>query len=173
VPIPEPEKPKGPAEPPEFHFSARMPNISAQDLDVVRLTALFVAKNGQQFRTTLSQRETRNFQFDFLRPNHSLYQFFSRLVDQYTELLRASGIEGSGGKVEKERIKELELNVKNRFHVLDRAKQRAEWAKYQEEQKLKKEEEEEQEKCEYLPILVRSNIRLTSMKSNLRTNRLA
>ncbi|KAI9769381.1 MAG: SF3a splicing factor complex subunit [Geoglossum simile] len=152
VPVPEPEKPKGPAEPPEFHFSARMPNISAQDLDVVRLTALFVAKNGQQFRTTLSQRETRNFQFDFLRPNHSLYQFFSRLVDQYTELLRASGIEGSGGRVEKERIRELELNVNNRFHVLDRAKQRAEWAKYQEEQKLRKEEEEEQEKLIYAQI---------------------
>ncbi|KAI9857713.1 MAG: SF3a splicing factor complex subunit [Trichoglossum hirsutum] len=152
APAPEPERPKGPAEPPEFHFSARMPNISAQDLDVVRLTALFVAKNGQQFRTTLSQRETRNFQFDFLRPNHSLYQFFSRLVDQYTELLRASGIEGGGGKVERERIKELEENVKNRFHVLERARQRAEWAKYQEEQKQKKEEEEEQEKLIYAQI---------------------
>lgn len=31
---PEPEKPKGPEEPPEFKFSARMPNISAQDLCV-------------------------------------------------------------------------------------------------------------------------------------------
>jgi len=41
-------------------FSARMPNISAQDLEVVRLTALFVAKNGRQFMTTLSQRETGN-----------------------------------------------------------------------------------------------------------------
>jgi splicing factor 3A subunit 1 len=151
-----------------------MPNISAQDLDVVRLTALFVAKNGQQFRTTLSQRETRNFQFDFLRPNHSLYQFFSRLVDQYTELLRASGIEGGGGKVERERIKELEENVKNRFHVLERAKQRAEWAKYQEEQKQKKEEEEEQEKCEHHLSQKSLWIRLTELlESNLRANRLA
>lgn len=50
---PEEEKPAGPPEPPAFHFSARMPNISAQDLEVVRLTALFVAKNGRQFMTTV------------------------------------------------------------------------------------------------------------------------
>lgn len=143
---PEPEEPQGPAEPPEFHFSARMPNISAQDLDVVRITALFVAKNGRSFMTALSQRETRNYQFDFLRPTHSLYQFFSRLVDQYTELLRASGLEGGGGKAEQERIKELNHNIEDRFHVLERAKQRGEWAKFQEQQKQQKEEEDEKEK---------------------------
>jgi splicing factor 3A subunit 1 len=141
----EPEAPKGPPEPPEFHFSARMPNISAQDLDVVRLTALFVAKNGRSFTTSLSQREARNYQFDFLRPNHSLYQFFSRLVDQYSELLRAGTSDG-GNQAEEQRVKELRRNVEDRFHVLERAKQRAEWAKFQEKQKQHKEEEEEKEK---------------------------
>ncbi|KAI9819188.1 MAG: SF3a splicing factor complex subunit [Pycnora praestabilis] len=150
APAAEPEKPKGPAEPPEFHFSARMPNINAQDLDVVRLTALFVAKNGRSFMTTLSQRETRNYQFDFLRPQHSLYQFFSRLVDQYTELLRVGGTDT--GNSEKQRISDLEHNVKDRFHMLGRAKARAEWAKFQEEQKQKKEEEAEQEKLTYAQI---------------------
>ena len=129
----EPEKPTGPAEPPEFHFSARMPNINAQDLEVVRLTALFVAKRGKTFMTALSQRETRNFQFDFLRPQHSLYQFFTRLVDQYTILLRLEGIGQSTS--EKTRLAELEHNVRDRYHILYRAKQRAEWVKYQEQQK--------------------------------------
>lgn len=147
---PEPEKPAGPAAPPDFHFSARMPNISAQDLDVVRLTALFVAKNGRSFMTTLSQKETRNYQFDFLRPQHSLYQFFSRLVDQYTILLQASS--ASGEKAQKARIQELEASAADRFHVLGRAKKRAEWVKYQEEQKAKKEEEAEKEKMEYAQI---------------------
>jgi splicing factor 3A subunit 1 len=150
APAPEPEKPKGPAPPPEFHFSARMPNISAQDLEVVRLTALFVARRGKGFMTALSQRETRNYQFDFLRPQHSLYQFFTRLVDQYTELLQSGGIEGS--KAEQARIKELELNVKDKFHMLGRAKQRAEWVRYQEKQKEAKEEEEEQERVAYAQI---------------------
>lgn len=145
-------KPQGPPEPPEFHFSARMPNISAKDLEIVRLTALFVAKNGRQFMTTLVQRETGNYQFDFLRPNHSLHNFFQRLVDQYTSLLRAGGIDGEGGRLQQERLRELELNVKDKYHVLDRAKQRAEWFKYQDQQKQKKEEEAEKEKLQYASI---------------------
>lgn len=148
----EAEKPRGPPEPPEFHFSARMPNISAQDLEVVRLTALFVAKNGRQFMTTLSQRETGNYQFDFLRPNHSLHNFFQRLIDQYTALLRAGGMDGEGGKMQQERIKELQANVDDKFHVLGRAKQRAEWFKFKDEEKQKKEEDAEKEKMTYAQI---------------------
>jgi splicing factor 3A subunit 1 len=148
----EAEKPKGPPEPPEFHFSARMPNISAQDLEVVRLTALFVAKNGRQFMTTLSQRETGNYQFDFLRPNHTLHSFFQRLIDQYTTLLRAGGMDGEGGKLQQMRIKQLQGNVDDKFHVLGQAKQRAEWFKFQDEQKAKKEEEAEKEKMTYAQI---------------------
>ncbi|KAF9888402.1 SF3a splicing factor complex subunit [Aspergillus nanangensis] len=147
---PEPEVPTGPEQPPEFHFSARMPIINAQDLEVVKLTALFVAKRGKSFMTALSQRETRNFQFDFLRPQHSLYQFFTRLVDQYTILLRDEGLGPSTS--EKARLAELEHNVKSKFHILDRAKQRAEWVQYQEQQKQKKEEDEEQDRITYAQI---------------------
>ncbi|CAI7647322.1 unnamed protein product [Penicillium crustosum] len=145
-----PEKPKGPPEPSPFHFSARMPIINAQDLDVVKHTALFVAKRGKSFMTALSQREARNFQFDFLRPQHSLYQFFTRLVDQYTILLRADGIDEATTVTK--RIAELEQNAKNKFHVMERAKQRAEWVKYQRKQKQEKEEQSEQERIEYAQI---------------------
>ncbi len=145
-----PEKPKGPEPPPEFHFSARMPNINAQDLDVVRLTALFVAKNGRSFMTALSQRESANYQFDFLRPQHSLYQFFSRLVDQYSELLNALGTDA--GKAEKARMAELNHNIQDRFHLLGRAKQRAEWVRFQEQQKQQNEEAKEAEHLAYAQI---------------------
>ncbi|KAI1417193.1 Pre-mRNA splicing factor PRP21 like protein-domain-containing protein [Hypoxylon sp. FL1857] len=146
------EKPAGPPKPPDFQFSARMPNISAQDLEVVKLTALFVAKNGRQFMTALSQRETGNYQFDFLRPNHSLHNFFQHLIDQYSMLLRAGGIDGEGGRVQQERIAELQRNVDDKFHILGRAKQRAEWLKHQEDEKQKKEEEEEKERLSYAQI---------------------
>lgn len=146
------QKPKGPPEPPSFQFSARMPNISAQDLEVVRLTALFVAKNGRQFMTALSQRETGNYQFDFLRPNHSLHNFFQHFVDQYSLLLRAGGIDGEGGRVQQERVVELQRNVDDKFRILNRAKQRAEWLKYQETEKQKKEEDEEKERLSYAQI---------------------
>lgn len=146
------KKPEGPPEPPEYQFCARMPNISAQDLEVVRLTALYVAKNGRQFMTALSQREAGNYQFDFFRPNHSLHNFFQRMVDQYSTLLRAGGLDGEGGKAQQERIEELKQNVQNKFHVLERAKQRAAWSKYQDEQKQKKQEEVEKEKLAYASI---------------------
>ncbi|KAI1178851.1 Pre-mRNA splicing factor PRP21 like protein-domain-containing protein [Nemania sp. FL0916] len=146
------EKPKGPPEPSSFQFSARMPNISAQDLEVVRLTALFVAKNGRQFMTTLSQRETGNYQFDFLRPNHSLHNFFQHFVDQYSLLLRAGGVDGEGGRVQQERVTEIQRNIDDKFHILNRAKQRAEWLKYQETEKQKKEEDEEKERLSYAQI---------------------
>ena len=142
-------KPKGPAPPPEFQFSARMPNINAKDLDVVRLTALHVARKGKSWLTTLAQREATNYQFDFLRPQHSLYQYFTKLVDQYTLLLQ-TGPEGQ--KAEQKRIMELTRNVQDRFHFLDRAKRRSEWVKYQEAQKQKKEEEEEAERIAYAQI---------------------
>ena len=31
-------------------------------------------------------REARNYQFDFLRPQHSLFQYFTRLLEQYTKV---------------------------------------------------------------------------------------
>ena len=146
------QKPKatGLAPPPEFHFSARMPNINAQDLDVVKLTALFAAMNGRGFVTTLSQKQNGSASFDFVRPQHSLNQFFSRLIDQYTDLLQAPTV--NGGKIHNTRLRELDMNIKDRFHILGRAKQRAEWVKYQEQQKQAKEEAEEKSNLEYAQI---------------------
>jgi len=78
-----------PKEPPlEFEFIADPPSISAFDLDVVKLTAQFVARNGRQFLTQLMQKEQRNYQFDFLRPQHSLFNYFTKLVEQYTKVTR-------------------------------------------------------------------------------------
>ena len=54
--------------------------------DIVKLTAQFVARNGRQFLTNLMNREQRNFQFDFLRPQHSLFQYFTKLLEQYTKV---------------------------------------------------------------------------------------
>ncbi|KAL6712436.1 SF3a splicing factor complex subunit [Coniothyrium glycines] len=134
-------KPKGPPEPPKFRFSARMPNISAKDLDVLKLTALYTARVGENWLKELRNRESNNFQFDFLRPNHSFFQFFRALVEQYKILLEEEAtIEA--------RIEELQRNIKNRFHLLERAKQRAEYVKYvtaQKEKEVKKAEDEQRE----------------------------
>jgi splicing factor 3A subunit 1 len=140
------EEPKGPAKPPDFQFSARMPRMNQKDLEVLRLTALFVARNGRQFMTQLAQRENGNPQFSFLIPNHTFHNVFQSMVDQYSVLIKETG------PAQQARIDELKRNVEDKFHVLNRTKQRAEYAKWQEAEKRKKEEEEEKKKIEFISI---------------------
>ncbi|KAL2131071.1 hypothetical protein VTI74DRAFT_5588 [Chaetomium olivicolor] len=146
------EKPAGPPKPPDFQFSARMPRMSQKDLEIVRLTALFVAKNGRPFMTQLAQREASNPQFQFLIPNHTFHNFFQSMIDQYSILLRESGVNGEGTKAQQERVDQLRQNVADKFKVLARAKQRAAYAKWQEAEKAKQEEEEEKKKIEFARI---------------------
>jgi splicing factor 3A subunit 1 len=93
----------------------------------------------------LRNRESGNPQFEWLRPNHSFFQFFRSLVDQYKILLEEE-------QTVEARIEELQRNIKNRFHVLDRAKQRAEYVKHVTVQKEKEEKKAEDEKKEYATI---------------------
>lgn len=137
------EQPFIPKDPPiEFEFIADPPSISALDLDIVKLTAQFVARNGRQFLTNLMNREQRNFQFDFLRPQHSLFQYFTKLLEQYTKVLIPP----------KDLLSRLRHESINMDKILDQVKYRAEWLKYQEAQKRKEEEELERERIAYAQI---------------------
>lgn len=136
-----------PKDPPQdFEFIADPPSISALDLDIVKLTAQFVARNGRQFLTNLMNREQRNFQFDFLRPQHSLFQYFTKLLEQYTkilippkDLLNKLRIESSEGR--------SSMNL-----VLEQVKYRANWQKHQEAQRRREEEKVEKERVAYAQI---------------------
>lgn len=91
-------------------------------------------------------REQRNYQFDFLRPQHSLFQYFTKLLEQYTKILippkdlmqklRLESVTGSDGQ-----------NV-----VLDQVKYRANWLRHQEAQKRREEEKVERERVAYAQI---------------------
>uniref|UniRef100_G3PDT7 Splicing factor 3A subunit 1 n=1 Tax=Gasterosteus aculeatus aculeatus TaxID=481459 RepID=G3PDT7_GASAC len=128
--------------PPEYEFIADPPSISAFDLDVVKLTAQFVARNGRQFLTQLMQKEQRNYQFDFLRPQHSLFNYFTKLVEQYTKIL----IPPKGLLIK------LKKEAENPREVMDQVKYRVEWAKFQERERKKEEEEREKERVAYAQI---------------------
>ncbi|XP_064554398.1 splicing factor 3A subunit 1 [Drosophila montana] len=136
-----------PKEPPaEFEFIADPPSISALDLDIVKLTAQFVARNGRQFLTNLMSREQRNFQFDFLRPQHSLFQYFTKLLEQYTkvlippkDLLGKLRTESAPGRA-------------SMLLVLDQVKYRANWQRHQEAQRRREEEKIERERVAYAQI---------------------
>ncbi|KAK0088919.1 hypothetical protein PV325_010240 [Microctonus aethiopoides] len=137
------EQPFVPKDPPiEFEFVADPPSISALDLDIVKLTAQFVARNGRQFLTNLMNREQRNFQFDFLRPQHSLFQYFTKLLEQYTKVLIPP----------KDLMPRLRQEGFIAEKVLEEVKYRSEWLKYQEAQRRKEEEELERERVAYAQI---------------------
>ncbi|KAL1890398.1 SF3a splicing factor complex subunit [Ceratocystis pirilliformis] len=147
--VPAKKAPQGPPKPSAYEFSARMPRLSQKDLDVIRLTALFVARNGRTWMTQLTQRETANPQFQFLMPNHTFHTFFQNMVDQYKLILEMNGLDGQGTALQEERIKALTKNIDDKFNVIARAKQRAEYARYEEAEKKKKAEKEEEEKEEF------------------------
>lgn len=77
-----------PPDPPaEDQYTATRPFAAALDIDVIKLTAQYVARNGQKFLAGLGQRERGNAQFAFLRATHPLFSYFTALVDAYTRVL--------------------------------------------------------------------------------------
>lgn len=128
--------------PPEYEFVVDPPSISAFDLDIVKLTAQFVARNGRQFLTNLMNREQRNYQFDFLRPQHSLFNYFLKLLEQYTKILIPP----------KDLITKLKIESESPKAVLEQVRYRVEWTRHQEAIKRKEEEEAERERIQYAQI---------------------
>ena len=128
--------------PPDFEFLADPPSISAFDLDVVKLTAQFVARNGRQFLTQLMNREQRNFQFDFLRPQHSLFQYFTKLLEQYTKVLIPP----------KDLQTKLDSEGNNKENVLEQVRYRVAWLKHQEANRRRQEEALERERVSYAQV---------------------
>ena len=82
-------RPTVPQPRPYEFITTERPPIAAVDHDILKLTALFTARMGRSFTNELGSRESGNYQFDFLRPSHSLFGYFNRLVEQYTRVLMA------------------------------------------------------------------------------------
>ncbi|OSX64990.1 hypothetical protein POSPLADRAFT_1134290 [Postia placenta MAD-698-R-SB12] len=127
---------------PEFVLD--IPNITAIDLDIMKLTALFTARRGRSFLAALSAREGRNYQFDFLRPTHSLFGYFNRLVEQYSKVLLPS----------KEMLEQLNERTQEgaRWKELEIAKKRARWQHIKREQEKKREDDKEAEQIAFAEI---------------------
>ncbi|GKV39254.1 hypothetical protein SLEP1_g47058 [Rubroshorea leprosula] len=125
-------------EPPEAaQYTVRLPEgITGEELDIIKLTAQFVARNGKSFLTGLSSREMNNPQFNFLRPTHSMFTFFTELADAYSKVLMPPK-----GLTEK-----LRKSVSDMTTVLERCLHRLEWERSQEQARQKAEDEIEQER---------------------------
>ncbi|GAA5956960.1 hypothetical protein JCM3765_006652 [Sporobolomyces pararoseus] len=150
-----PEDDGRPKEPPALEFLVEdPPKISPVDLDILRLTALFAARSGTQFTRELAGRESRNYQFDFLRPSHSLFGYFNRLVEQYTKILMPSKelrsrIERrAGGPIDSTE----ERPLVGRREVLKDAYERAEWEKWESSRRKEEEDKAEAERIAFAEI---------------------
>jgi splicing factor 3A subunit 1 len=73
--------------PPEEKFIIKHPTLSALDQEIMYLTAQYTALSGSSFLSGLATREQRNPQFDFLKPTHPLFAYFTALVESYTLVL--------------------------------------------------------------------------------------
>lgn len=131
-------------EPPEAEqYTVRLPEgITGEELDIIKLTAQFVARNGKSFLTGLTSREINNPQFHFLKPTHSMFMFFTALADAYSKVLMPPK-----GLTEK-----LRKTVADTTTVLERCLHRLEWERSQEQARLKAEDEIEQERMQMAMI---------------------
>mmetsp|Transcript_45379 Transcript_45379/g.117580 ORF Transcript_45379/g.117580 Transcript_45379/m.117580 type:complete len:714 (-) Transcript_45379:156-2297(-) len=141
-PVKEPEKPAiAPTKPleapaPEV-YSVHLPQgLTPLDVDVVKLTAQFVARNGKAFLTGLASREHANPQFNFLKPTHSMFTFFTALADAYSKVLMPP--KGTGEKLEKA--------SQDREVILERALKRLEWDRHKEAEAQAVADEQEAER---------------------------
>jgi len=107
----------------------------------MKLTALFTARRGRSFLANLSAREGRNYQFDFLRPTHSLFGYFNRLVDQYTKILHPN----------KEVLGQLKERTQDggRWKTLEIAQKHATWERNKREKDKRRQDDQEAERSEF------------------------
>ncbi|ESQ35345.1 hypothetical protein EUTSA_v10006856mg [Eutrema salsugineum] len=136
--------PPKPLEPPEPEkYTVRLPEgITSEELDVIKLTAQFVARNGKSFLNGLQSRENNNPQFHFMKPTHSMFPFFTTLVDAYFDVL----------KPPEDLIDKLRKSAADFTTVLERCLHRLEWDRSQEQQRKKEEDEKEQERVQMAMI---------------------
>lgn len=71
--------------PPPDQFQIHHPELHIIDSEIIKLTAQFVTRNGQKFLAALSDKQANNPQFDFLKPTHKLFSYFTSLVDSYSK----------------------------------------------------------------------------------------
>ena len=125
---PEPEK-----------YTVRVPEgLSAQDIDVIKLAAQFVARNGKGFLQELAAKEAKNPAFGFLRPTHSLHPYFTGLADAYARVLLPP----------KAALAKVAGDATDATRLLERCLRRLEYDKALDREREEAREEQERERAE-------------------------
>ncbi|GIX60723.1 surp module domain-containing protein [Babesia caballi] len=129
-------------EPEKDTFTFTQPFLTALDMDIIKATAAFVARNGQRFLVELTKREKSNPQFDFLSPSHFLFGFFTSLTESYTKCLLPT----------KPQIEKLNTIAKDRMAFLRQCQRRADWDAQQQAKAASEERKKAEERMEMQSI---------------------
>ncbi|RLN46397.1 hypothetical protein BBJ28_00014764 [Nothophytophthora sp. Chile5] len=130
--------------PPEEKFKLKHPNLSALDQEIMYLTAQYTALSGSTFLSGLATREQRNPQFDFLKPTHPLFAYFTALVESYTQVLAKSDAQMK--RYCPRRCCWVIEEGMERMKVLDRCVHKMEWQRTEQERKDKEAAESDAER---------------------------
>ena len=118
--------------------------IKIKNRDIIKLTAQFVARNGDQFRGGLLNREMRNPQFDFMKVGHHANALFNSLVDTYQRVLYPP----------RDIVDQLSKTLNNKSSFLEGLLKKAEWEKYVIQSEKLNDPDKEERLSFYLVILI-------------------
>jgi splicing factor 3A subunit 1 len=110
--------------------------IPSLDLDIIKLTAQYVALNGRSFLNGLLTRESRNPQFDFLKGHHYLFGYFTALVEAYSKVINPP----------LDTEQKLQKDAEDRADILVRAFEKLDWEAHLEKERQDKEDKIAREK---------------------------
>jgi len=120
--------------PPPIQFTLTYPpKIGSDEVEVIKLTSQYTALNGRKFLSYLAEKEATNSLFDFLKPTHLHFGFFTTLVDMYTRILKPPPPLHDELKVHEDREK-----------TIDGIAYRWEWNRREMVEKREREEEEKE-----------------------------
>ncbi|KAF4688021.1 splicing factor 3a, subunit 1 [Perkinsus olseni] len=128
--------------PPPDVYTVDHPFIAPIDMDIIKITAQFTAKNGNRFLQGLAARESRNPQFDFVKPNHPLFGYFQALVDSYTRALLPPPDD----------LERLKAYSQNKSAVVDRVMGRFQYDQQEARRKADKEQREKEERAQMAAV---------------------
>mmetsp|Transcript_1026 Transcript_1026/g.1225 ORF Transcript_1026/g.1225 Transcript_1026/m.1225 type:complete len:413 (+) Transcript_1026:82-1320(+) len=135
--------------PPELYFLTTNPPISSLDLDIIKLTALFVAKNGKKYAERLMThqiQQSNKAQFEFLHEKHSLHLIFQKYVKQYELVLNLYK------NSEDEQVQKIVERLSHPDQIFESAYRRAYYDKQHKVVLLNEKKIEEQKKLAYTSI---------------------
>lgn len=122
-------------------FSYNHIPVARMDMDIIKHAAQFVAENGQRFLIALTEREKNNPQFEFLKPTHNLFPYFTTLIDSYSTILNMYK------NKKNDALKHRQMTyVADKHEIFTRAGQRFEYENMQKQMKKKRDEIEEEER---------------------------